>query len=147
MFPPVRNRKKHTIISLREKTEEFHKKIIATKTALLVLCLVMTGCPAPGTDGASIVAVTGISLNPDSASLNSAGALRVTATVSPANATDKTVSWTSSDTSAATVSDVGLVTAVAVGTATVTVSTQDGGLRNGYRVRTTHLVERRSANP
>jgi gliding motility-associated-like protein len=46
--------------------------------------------------------------------------------VAPSNATNKTVSWSSSNTAIATVSTGGLVTAVAAGTATITVTTQDG---------------------
>ena len=48
------------------------------------------------------------------------------ATVSPANATNKSVTWSSSNTSVATVSSNGLVTAVSPGTTTITVRTEDG---------------------
>ena len=65
------------------------------------------------------VAVTGVSLNQTSASLEIGGSVQLTATVSPSNATDKTVSWTTSNTSVATVSG-GLVKAVAEGSATIT---------------------------
>jgi hypothetical protein len=50
----------------------------------------------------------------------------LTATVSPANATDKSVKWTSGASDIATVSDTGVVTAVATGTAIITVTTNDG---------------------
>ena len=49
----------------------------------------------------------------------------LTATVLPENATDKSVTWASSDTSVATVSD-GSVSPVGVGTSTITVTTVDG---------------------
>ena len=65
------------------------------------------------------IAVTEISLDQTSASLRVDEAVKLTATVGPDNATDKTVIWTSSNEDVATVED-GLVTARAVGTATVT---------------------------
>ena len=72
------------------------------------------------------VAVTGVSLNKESTTLTVGGTETLTATVAPDNATDKTVTWTSSNTSVATVSNAGLVTAVAAGTATITVTATNG---------------------
>ena len=75
---------------------------------------------------APTVAVTSVSLSQTEASLTVGGeTLTLTPTVLPDNATDKTVTWTTSDASVATVAD-GVVTAVAVGTATITVTTTDG---------------------
>lgn len=78
----------------------------------------------------SNVDVTGVSLDQSSATIYVGFAVgntvQLTATVAPSNATDKSVSWESSNTSVATVSSAGLVTAVAVGTATITVTTTDG---------------------
>ena len=51
----------------------------------------------------------------------------MTATITPADATNKSVTWCSSDESVATVSDDGVVTAVGDGTAEITVRTSDGG--------------------
>lgn len=75
----------------------------------------------------SSVFVTGVSVSPTSASINTGATTQLTATVLPSNATNKTVSWSSSNTSVATVSSSGLVTTVAAGNATITVTTQDGG--------------------
>lgn len=50
----------------------------------------------------------------------------LTATVSPANASDKTVIWKSSDTAVATVDTTGKVAALKAGTADITVTTKDG---------------------
>ena len=68
--------------------------------------------------------VTGISLDITSASLKVNENITLTATVTPANATDKTVTWSSSNDGIATVKD-GVVTAVSLGTATVTAQSGD----------------------
>ncbi len=74
------------------------------------------------------VAVEGVTLSSSLIELASEGAQEtLIATVSPADSTDKSVSWESSDVSVATVDDAGTVTAVSNGTATVTVTTLDGG--------------------
>lgn len=72
------------------------------------------------------VSVTGITLNTTTASLIVGQTLQLTPTVSPSNATDKSVTWTSSNTSVATVSSSGLVTAKAAGSTTVTCRANDG---------------------
>lgn len=72
------------------------------------------------------VAVTGVSASPTSLSLSPGQSGQITATVSPANATNKSVNWSSSNTSVATVNSTGQVSALAVGTATITATTSDG---------------------
>jgi len=74
----------------------------------------------------SNVAVTSVSLSPVSATLSVGATQQLTPTVLPANATNKTVSYTSNNTGVATVNASGLVTAVSNGTATITVTTADG---------------------
>ena len=71
------------------------------------------------------IAVTGVSLDKTSVNLSINGQTTLTETVSPSNATNKSVTWTTSDSRVATVSN-GLVTAVGTGTATITVKTVDG---------------------
>ena len=66
------------------------------------------------------VQVSSVSLNKNSLSLDIGGTQTLTATVLPNNADDKTVTWTSSNNSIATVSSNGLVTAIAAGNATIT---------------------------
>jgi uncharacterized protein YjdB len=73
------------------------------------------------------VAVESVTVAPTTLSLNINGTSVLTATVLPENATNKNVSWASNNTSVATVSSAGLVTARAVGSATITVTTQEGG--------------------
>lgn len=74
----------------------------------------------------SAVAVTGVTVSPTSATLNVSATQQLTATVIPSNATNKTVTWSSTNSGVATVSSSGLVTAVGAGTATITATTQDG---------------------
>ncbi len=73
-----------------------------------------------------IYKVTKVELNKTSLTLDVNESDTLTATVTPDNATNKNVKWESSDTSVATVDVNGKVTAVAQGTATITVTAQDG---------------------
>ena len=77
------------------------------------------------TVNAKVYPVTSVSLNKTSASLTEGETITLTATVNPDNATNKNVSWKSSNTSVASVVD-GKVTAVKAGTTTITVTTEDG---------------------
>ena len=74
----------------------------------------------------SAIAVTGVTVSPTTATLTAGGTQQLTATVLPANATNKNVGWTTNNSAVATVSTNGLVTALGTGTATITVTTQDG---------------------
>ena len=94
-----------------------------------------TGYATPSTDtingynsggGSDPVSVTGITLNTNSTSVQVGSTVSLTASVAPSNATNKGVSWTTSNSSIATVSD-GVVTGVSEGTATITATTSDGG--------------------
>lgn len=73
------------------------------------------------------VTVTGVTLNKTTLDIYSDDVEELTAEVSPANATNKTVSWSSSATSVATVSDNGVVTGISAGTATITATAANGG--------------------
>jgi len=75
---------------------------------------------------ATTVPVTNVTLNKDALILTIGNTEILTATVTPSNATNPAVTWSSSNTNVATVSG-GTVTALAVGTATITVTTVDGG--------------------
>ena len=72
------------------------------------------------------VEVSSITLDQTSAALTAGETLQLSATVSPDNAADKSVTWTSSITEAATVGDAGLVTAVAPGTAVIEAKSANG---------------------
>ena len=73
------------------------------------------------------VAVTGVTLNKTALTLNIGANETLSATVAPADATNKKVTWKSSDAAVATVDANGKVTAVKAGEATITVTTEDGG--------------------
>ena len=75
----------------------------------------------------SPIHVIDVTLNTDLIRLRVGETAQLTASINPTNATNQSVTWTSSNTSVLTVSATGLVTAKAVGTASVTVRSVDGG--------------------
>lgn len=85
------------------------------------------------------VSVTGVDVSPSTASVEIGGTTTLTATVSPNDASNKTVTWSTSNSSVATVSN-GVVTGVSAGTATITVTTQDGGFTDTCTVTVTQPV-------
>lgn len=74
----------------------------------------------------SNVPVTGVTLDKNTDSIEIGETTTLTATIAPSNATNKTVTWSTSNSSVATVSN-GIVTGVAQGSARITVTTADGG--------------------
>ncbi|MCM1186125.1 MAG: Ig-like domain-containing protein [Lachnoclostridium sp.] len=74
-----------------------------------------------------VIRVTGVILSQSTASLKVGETLKLTATVAPENADNKKVQWSSTDPSVASVGEDGTVTAVKEGTATIKVTTADGG--------------------
>ncbi|WP_227011694.1 family 16 glycosylhydrolase [Paenibacillus lutimineralis] len=72
------------------------------------------------------IPVSGIALSQTNAQLEVDQQVQLNANVTPANATNKQVSWTVSDASIASVNQNGVVTGLASGTTTVTVATVDG---------------------
>lgn len=81
--------------------------------------------------GTVIIPTTGITLDQTSGTLTEGDTVTLTATVSPDNATYKTVTWETSNSSVATVVD-GVVTALRAGTATITAKTADGNFSATY---------------
>ncbi|WEK53580.1 MAG: glycosyl hydrolase 53 family protein [Candidatus Cohnella colombiensis] len=79
-----------------------------------------------GVTGATI-AVTGVSLNSQTLNLTAGTTGQLIATVTPAEATTKTVSWSSSNAGVAAVDSTGKVSGLAAGTAVITATTTDGG--------------------
>lgn len=72
------------------------------------------------------VSVSEVSLDKTNISITIGSTEQLTATVSPDDATNKSLLWKSSDESIVTVSTTGLISAITVGTSTITVATSDG---------------------
>ena len=97
-----------------------------------------SGDPASGSNPQN-VAVTGVSLNKNSAEKYLGyGNINLTATVSPSNATNQSVTWSSSNPEVATVNN-GLVTPVSAGLTNITVTTVDGNKTANCEVRVKQL--------
>ena len=94
-------------------------------SAISTIPVVSTSCSC-GSENPEIIRVTSVSLNKTSTTLAVDNNETLNATVLPENATDKTVTWGSSDTSVAAVDANGKITAVGLGNATITVTTNDG---------------------
>lgn len=80
------------------------------------------------------IAVTGVTLNKKTLTLNAGQTFTLKATVKPSNATNKKVTWKSDNTKVATVSSAGKVTAKAKGTANITVTTKSGSKKATCKV-------------
>ena len=90
-----------------------------TKTATATCSITVSAVAVPHP-------VTGVTIAPTSVTIKQGATATLTATVSPSNADDPSITWSSDNTSVATVVN-GVVTAVAAGTANITVTTVDGG--------------------
>ncbi len=99
-------------------------KALATLAAVAMLGFTFAACQSDNDD--DDVSVAGVSLDKESAELEVGGTLTLKATVAPDDAANKNVSWKSDKEEVATVKD-GSVTAVAAGSAVITVTTEDGG--------------------
>lgn len=80
---------------------------------------------------ANPILISGVSLLPRSASLVPGTTIQLSAAIVPSNATNKTLLWTSNNTSIATINSSGLVTAVSIGTVNVFATSTDGTNRIG----------------
>lgn len=86
------------------------------------------------------IAVTGVSISPENLSLDEGQNATLSATVNPSNASNKTVTWSTSNSSIATVDANGKVVAISAGTATITVRTNDGGYTSNCNVTVYKVV-------
>jgi GH35 family endo-1,4-beta-xylanase len=83
------------------------------------------------------VPATGISLNKTTASIVVGNPETLIATFTPADATNKAVTWSSSNTAVATVSNTGVVTGLTAGKTTITATAADGGFKATCEVTVT----------
>lgn len=88
--------------------------------------LLLFSCTDPEPEEPQKVEVTSVTLTPSELTLDEGKTASLTATVQPANATDKSVSWSSDKQDVASVDNQGLVTAVKAGTATITARSGNG---------------------
>jgi len=108
------------------------KNLLKVIGIIAIVAIIGFGVVACGDGGSSSppkkdpVAVTGVSLPPTLA-VGIDQTKNLTPTFTPSNATNKNVTWESDDEDVATVSSSGAVTGVSVGTAIITVKTEDGG--------------------
>ncbi len=77
-------------------------------------------------DETAATLISSITLNMKNGAVTKSGSLKLNATITPSNATDPTLIWSSDTPSVATVDQTGLVTAISVGKATITAKAQDG---------------------
>ena len=90
----------------------------------------------------SPIAVTGVSIDQTGpVSVTEGSTTTLSATVSPGDALDQSISWSSGDEAIATVNSSGTVTGVAVGSATITVTTNDGGYTDNITVDVTEVPD------
>ncbi|OEK08819.1 hypothetical protein A8C32_00655 [Flavivirga aquatica] len=87
--------------------------------------------------GGPNVAVTGINVTPAKVTIEAGKTFTLVRSITPNNASDKTVSWDSSNPSIATVNSNGIITAVAKGEVTITGTTQDGDFTSSAVVTVT----------
>ncbi|WP_282086204.1 carbohydrate-binding protein [Aquimarina algiphila] len=80
------------------------------------------------------IAVTGVDVSPDTIILNQGQTSTINATISPANATNKNVTWSTNNAAIATIDTNGIVTANANGNAIITATTVDGGFTSSTNV-------------
>ncbi|MBR4774999.1 MAG: Ig domain-containing protein, partial [Bacteroidales bacterium] len=104
------------------------KKSFLTKgshvLSYFLILLIITAC-----GGESLplhTAVSSITINQTQITLLINESTVLNATITPSDATNKNVSWSSSDVSVASVNQNGLVTAIKAGITTITVTTEDG---------------------
>jgi formylglycine-generating enzyme required for sulfatase activity len=107
-----------------------NKAVFPALCLLATLGMIFTGCSTGGDDddddGSVPVAVSGVSLNKSVTAIVVGSSETLIAIITPTDAANQNVNWSSNNESVATVSG-GVVNAVSAGTAVITVTTEDGG--------------------
>ena len=83
---------------------------------------------------------TGVSISPTTLNINRYTSSQLAATLTPEDVSNKTVIWSSNNTSVATVNSTGLVTALAPGNVTITTTTQSGNLTATCNITVSDLL-------
>jgi uncharacterized protein YjdB len=103
-------------------------KITAEKTGTATITVTTEDGSKTATCSVTVISpVSSVSLNKTSLTLFKGTSQTLIATINPSDATNKEVTWSSSNSSVASIDTKGKVTTVKVGTATITVTTEDGG--------------------
>jgi len=104
--------------------------VTGVSTGTVTITVTNTGDSFVFTDTCEVtvvpVSVTGVSLDKETTEIVIGGSDTLTATVAPADAANQNITWSSDNEAVATVAD-GVVTSVSVGSAVITVTTEDGG--------------------
>ena len=95
----------------------------------------------------STITVDSVSLNKSTTALAKGKTEQLVAIVSPSDATNKNLTWSSSDPLVATVDSIGMVTAESLGETTITVSTTDGNKTDSCDVTVTEPIQTLLADP
>lgn len=111
-------------------------KVFFLLSALLLIC---PACSEDSKEELTTVAVESISIAPNKTELKCGETCQLTATISPSNATEQHITWTSSDKQIATVSEDGLITAINKGNATIIASA--GGKKGECKVSVILSIE------
>ena len=124
------------------------KRILSLVTLALFAVLLISSCSKDSVSGqdSGEITVTSITLDPVSLTMTAGQTATINVSISPANASNKTVVWESSNTAVATV-EGGKVTALSQGTATITAKTADGGKQAKCSVEVTAPALPAEVNP
>ena len=130
-----------------KRSQRVVKKTFFTALFLLLsvsILVLFTACVQgadAGVNKVDTIAVTGITLNKTTLELTVGATEKLTATVIPENATNKKVTWSSSNEVIAIVNEDGTITAKAVGEVVITVKTDDGSHTASCTVKVKATVE------